>query len=184
MDANRLQLAAALKARPQLGQPQTGGQMTQQGYAQRPGIPTRQGMPQPDPMPGLGGGGMQPAQGNGGFQMFGGAPKQSDQDLYAGLGGMGQVTPQAMQQMQNLSQRANQFKEMQAAQPSQQNDQMTTYQSAQKPTGIASLGFGSQTMQPAQGAGGFQMFGGAPSQQKTSKPSMGTGGQPMAQPRY
>ena len=43
MDANRLQLAAALQAR---DNPQ-GGQMAQQGYAQRPGIPTRQGMPQP-----------------------------------------------------------------------------------------------------------------------------------------
>lgn len=64
MDANRMQLAAALQSR---GNPQ-GGQMAQEGYAQRPGIPTRQGMPQP----GFGGGGMQPAPGAGGFPMFGG----------------------------------------------------------------------------------------------------------------
>lgn len=43
MDANRLQLAAALQAR----DGQQGGQMAQKGYGQRPGIPTRTGMPQP-----------------------------------------------------------------------------------------------------------------------------------------
>lgn len=42
MDANRLQLAAALQAR----DGQQGGQMAQKGYGQRPGIPTRTGMPQ------------------------------------------------------------------------------------------------------------------------------------------
>lgn len=42
MDANRLQLAAALQSRGD----QRGGQMAQKGYGQRPGIPNRTGMPQ------------------------------------------------------------------------------------------------------------------------------------------
>lgn len=94
MDANRLQLAAALQAR---DNPQ-GGQMAQQGYAQRPGIPTRQGMPQQPmqgmPMPSQG---MPPMQGMQQPQPQQAFPGQGPQNGYGPLNLPPQAAPQAAQ---------------------------------------------------------------------------------------